>query len=152
MNDVYERNINIRLYPIDKNTVIVAASLLDLHHSISTEIKIDLTSQQIIDADVKMVRVPYAGCQKALVSIRKIIGFKIERGVNKRIADALGHSTGCTHIVEIIQNAMRFSASMLIGVRTGYGKIDKNRERSEEDRIANVMPYLKNTCIVFKEG
>ncbi len=152
MNDVFERNINIRLYPIDKNTVIVAASLLDLHHSISTEIKVDLSTQQIVDADVKMIRVPYSGCQKAVVNIRKIVGFKIERGVNKKIADALGHSTGCTHIVEIIQNAMRFSASMLIGVRTGYGKIDKNRESSEEDRIANVMPYLKNTCIVFKEG
>ncbi|MGB9735460.1 MAG: DUF2889 domain-containing protein [bacterium] len=152
MNDIYERNINIRLNPLDSNTVLVSASLLDLHHSIIAEIKIDLPTQQIIDADARMVRVPYSGCPKALENIRKIIGFKIERGVNKKIADALGHSTGCTHLVEIIQNAMRFSASMLIGVRAGYGKVDKRRELTEQERIANVMPYLKNTCIVFKEG
>ena len=152
MNDVYERNINIRLQPIDKNTVIVATSLLDLHHSITTEIKIDLTTQEIVDADAKMVRVPYSGCSNALVNVRKIIGLKVERGINKKIADLLGHAAGCTHLVEILQNAMRFSSSMLIGVRAGYGKVDKKRELSEEERIANVMPYLKNTCIVFKEG
>ena len=152
MNDVYERNINIRLLPIDKNTVVVAASLLDLHHSISTEIKIDLTTREIVDADAKMVRVPYSGCPNALVHVRKIIGFKVERGINKKIADTLGHATGCTHIVEILQNAMRFSSSMLIGVRAGYGRVDKKQEQSEGERIANVMPYLKNTCIVFKEG
>jgi|YelNatPaOPRAMG01_1025707.scaffolds.fasta_scaffold22083_5 hypothetical protein len=152
MNDVYERNINIRLYPINDKIVLVSASLLDLHHSISTEIKIDITTQEIIDADAKMVRVPYSACPKALINIRKIIGLKIEKGVNKKIADALGHSTGCTHLVEIIQNAMRFSASMLIGVRAGYGRVDKRKELTEEERIANVMPYLRNTCIVFKEG
>ncbi len=152
MNDVYERNINIQLHPIDQNTVVVAASLLDLHHSISAEIKIDLTTRQIVDADAKMIRVPYSGCPGALASIRNIIGFKVERGINKKIADTLGHATGCTHIVEILQNAMRFSSSMLIGVRAGYGKVDKKRELSEGERIANVMPYLKNTCIVFKEG
>lgn len=152
MNDIYERNINIRLQPIDNNTVVVSASLLDLHHSITTEIKIDLTTQQIIDVDAKMVRVPYSGCPQSLQNIRKIIGFRVEKGINKKIADALGHSTGCTHLVEIIQNAMRFSASMLLGVRAGYGRVDKRKELTEEERIANVMPYLKNTCIVFKEG
>jgi hypothetical protein len=152
MNDVYERNINIRLHPVDQSTVVVAATLLDLHHSISAEITIDLAKREIVNADAKMVRVPYTNCPNALVNIRSIIGLKIERGINKQIADRLGHAAGCTHIVEIIQNAMRFSSSMLIGVRAGYGRVDKKKNLSEQERIANVMPFLKNTCIVFKEG
>ncbi len=152
MHDVYERNINIRLSPVDTNTVLLTTSLLDLHHSITVEIKLNLTTQEIIDADVKMMRIPYTGCSKAKENINKIIGLKVERGVNKKIADAMGHATGCTHIVEILQNAMRFAASMLIGVRAGYGTYDKRKVISEEERIANVMPYLKNSCIVFKEG
>ncbi len=152
MNDIYERNINIRLRQLDAQTVVLAASLLDLHHSISIEIKIDLSTQRIADAGVKMMRVPYTPCAMAAVNIEKIIGFRIERGVNKKIADALGHAAGCTHVVEILQNAMRFAASMLIGVKAGYGTHDKRKKLSEEERIAKVMPYLKNSCIVFKEG
>ena len=152
MYDVYERNINIRLLPIDSTTVLLAASLLDLNHSITAEVKLDLATQKIVDADVKMMRVPYEQCSKAKDTIHKIIGFKIERGVNKKIADAIGHTYGCIHIVEILQNAMRFAASMLIGVRAGYGTFEKRKELSEEERLGKVMPYLKNTCVAFKEG
>ncbi|MCL4558627.1 MAG: DUF2889 domain-containing protein [Deltaproteobacteria bacterium] len=151
MYDVYERNINIRLLPIDSNTVLLTASLLDLNHSITTEVKLDLATEKIVDADVKMMRAPYEQCSKAKDTIRTIIGFKIERGVNKKIADAIGHTHGCIHVVEILQNAMRFAASMLIGVRAGYGTFEKRKELSEEERLEKVMPYLKNTCVVFKE-
>ncbi len=151
MYDVYERNINIRLLPIDSKTVLLTASLLDLNHSITTEVTIDLATQEIRDADVKMMRAPYEQCSKAREPIHKIIGLKIERGVNKKIADAIGHTYGCIHVVEILQNAMRFAASMLIGVRAGYGTFEKRRELSEEERLEKVMPYLKNTCVVFKD-
>lgn len=152
MNEIYERNINIRMHPVDARTVLLAASLLDLHHSISIEITIDLETRTISGAGIKMMRVPYTACSAATANIEKIVGLTIERGINKKIADSLGHAAGCTHMVEILQNAMRFAASMLIGVKAGYGERDKRKKLSEEERIAGVMPYLKNSCIVFKEG
>jgi Protein of unknown function (DUF2889) len=151
MYDIYERNINIRLFPIDSGTVLLTTSLLDLNHSITVEVKLNLITQEIIDADIKMMRIPYTACLKAKESLHKIVGLKVERGVNKKIADAIGHTNGCTHIVEILQNAMRFAASMLIGVRAGYGTFEKRKELSEKERLEKVMPYLKNTCIAFKE-
>jgi hypothetical protein len=152
MADIYERNINIKVIPLDKENFEVNVSLLDLSHSIHATLKINIITQEIIDADAKMMRVPFSVCHLAENNIKKIRGLKVQRGINKQIAQIVGAKDGCTHLVEILQSALRFGAAMLIAKSAGYETYGEGEKLTEEERIARSMPVLKNTCVVFREN
>lgn len=151
MADVFERNINIKLMPVDSENFTLNVSLLDLSHSIHATLKINLNTQEIVDAEAKMMRVPFSVCHHAENNLKKLIGLKIQRGINKQIAMIVGRNEGCTHLVEMLQSAVRFGAAMLIAKSAGYESYGEGEKLSEEERIARSMPVLKNTCVVFKE-
>lgn len=150
MKDIFERNINIKLSPFDSENFDLNVSLLDLSHSIHATLRINLNTQTIVEAEAKMMRVPFSVCNFAEKNIKKLIGLKVQRGVNKQIATIVGRSEGCTHLVEMLQSALRFGAAMLIAKSAGYESYGKSEGLSEEERIARSMPLLKNTCVVFK--
>ncbi len=151
MVDIFERNINIKVIPLDRENFALDVSLLDLSHSIHATLKINLNTQEIVDAEAKMMRVPFSACHLAENNLKKLTGLKIQRGINKQIAMIIGGSTGCTHLVEILQSALRFGAAMLIAKSAGYESYGEGEKLTEEERIARSMPVLKNTCVVFKE-
>lgn len=150
MQDIFERNINIKLIPVEAENFILDVSLLDLSHSIHASLKINSETQEIIDAEVKMMRVPFSLCHKAEVNIKNLIGLKIQRGINKEIAMRVGRNEGCTHLVEMLQSAVRFGSTMFIAKAAGYSSLGKSEGLSEEERINRSMAVLKNTCVVFK--
>jgi len=149
--EIYERNINIKLIPIDSEQVLLNVSLLDLSHSLHASLKINITTGEIIDAEAKMMRVPFSVCNMAEGNIKGLIGLKIQRGINKQIAQIVGTKEGCTHLVEILQSAVRFGSALLISRAAGYEGYGKSAHLTEEERIARSKTILKNTCIVFKE-
>lgn len=151
MADIFERNINIKLMPVDSENFTLNVSLLDLSHSIHATLKININTQEIVDAQAKMMRVPFSVCHYAENNLKKLVGLKIQRGINKQIAMMVGRNEGCTHLVEMLQSAVRFGAAMLIAKSAGYESYGEGEKLSEEERIARSMPVLKNTCVVFKD-
>ncbi|MBM4166140.1 MAG: DUF2889 domain-containing protein [Ignavibacteria bacterium] len=151
MNQIYERNINVAVAWKDESEIITRASMLDLNHHIVVELTIDLHSEMISDANAQMTKVPYGICQFTLSNIKKVIGMKIERGIQKQLIDALGHSDGCTHLVDLAMEAIRLSANVMLGL-TKVGAEWFNRTVSEEEQIKLVKPILKNTCLPFKDN
>lgn len=151
MNQIYERNINVSVAWKNESEIITRASMLDLNHHIVVELTIDLQSEMITDANAQMTKVPYGICQFTLSNIKKVIGMKIERGIQKQLIDALGHSDGCTHLVDLAMEAIRLSANVMLGL-TKVGDQWFNRTVSEEEQIQLVKPILKNTCLPFKDN
>lgn len=151
MRSIFERNINIKLLPVDSENFELNVSLLDLSHNIHATLKINLNTQEIVDAEAKMMRVPFSQCYHAENNLKKLIGLKVQRGINKQIAMIVGRNEGCTHIVEMLQSAVRFGAAMLIAKSAGYESYGEGEKLTEEERIARSMPVLKNTCVVFKD-
>ncbi|MBS4028833.1 MAG: DUF2889 domain-containing protein [Ignavibacteriales bacterium] len=151
MTEIYERNINVAVAWKNEHEIITRASMLDLNHHIRVELTIDLQNEIITDAQAQMTKVPYGLCQFTLANIKKIIGMKIERGIQKELIDALGHSDGCTHMVDLAMEAIRLNANVMIGL-TKVGDEWFNRTISEEAQIELVKPLLKNSCLPFKEN
>ena len=151
MTEIYERNINVAVAWKNEHAIITRASMLDLNHHIRVELSIDLQNESITDAHAQMTKVPYGLCQFTLSNIKKIIGMKIERGIQKQLIDVLGHSDGCTHLVDLAMEAIRLSANVMIGL-TKVGDEWFNRTLSEEAQIELVKPLLKNSCLPFKEN
>jgi hypothetical protein len=150
MTEIYERNINVSVSRLNEHEILTRASMLDLNHHIRVELKIELTTETIVDTRAQMVKVPYELCQLTLSNIKKLIGLKIERGINKNIVNALGHAEGCTHMVDLSMEAVRLSANVMVGL-TKVGDEWFNGVGSDEERIARVKPILKNSCLPFKE-
>ncbi|MEK9138432.1 MAG: DUF2889 domain-containing protein [Bacteroidota bacterium] len=151
MSEIYERNINIGVSRENEHEIVTRASMLDLNHHIRVELRINLPTEAIVDAEAQMVKAPYGLCQLTLTNIKKLIGLKIERGINKRIVDALGHSEGCTHMVDLSMEAVRLSANVMVGL-TKVGDEWFHGTGSDEERIARVKPILKDSCLPFKES
>ena len=150
MSEIYERNINITVSRQNEREILTRASMLDLNHHIRVELSIDLARETIVKADARMVKVPYDLCQLTLPNINKLVGLKIERGINKKIVDALGRAEGCTHMVDLSMEAVRLSANVMVGL-TKVGDEWFHPVGSDEEQIARVKPILKNSCLPFKE-
>ena len=147
--EALERNINIQTKKLENDIILVRSSILDLHHSMFFEMKIDINTRKITSVNAEMVKIPYPECRDALADIQKIVGLKLERGLVKRMAEILGKNTGCTHMLEIAITASRTTSYAILNLLS-EGKRWKEIMAIDEPRYDVVRSYLDNSCIVFK--
>jgi hypothetical protein len=146
---IYERNINVKVIDTGGPQFRVQASLFDLEHSFHAEMLVDIASGRIEDVAAQMAKRPYQTfCPRALDNVKKLKGEIIGRGISRRIIELVGRSQGCVHLVEIFQAAVGFTATILIGRRSGL--VD-DVATSEDEHRQKWLPVLKNTCQVFRE-
>lgn len=151
MTEIYERNINVSVSRPSDAELVTKASLLDLNHNLRVELTVDVRTKTISAAQAQMVKAPFAICQLSLAKVQRVVGLKIERGIHEKLVHALGHSDGCTHLVDLTMEAVRLSANMLLGF-TRFHDEWAERKLSDAEFIAQVKPVLKNSCLPFKEG
>ena len=147
---IHERNVNVKVIDEGKPYLRVHASLLDVEHSFQAEMVVDIQSGRIEEVAAAMAQRPYKTyCPYALDNVQKLKGDVIGPGISRRIIEKLGRNTGCFHLVEIFQAAVSFAATILIGKRAQWEGLD-DIAMSEEEHRERWMPYLKNTCQVFR--
>lgn len=150
MTEIYERNINVSVSRSGDSELVTRASLLDLNHNIRVELTVDTATRTITAAHAQMVKAPFAICQLTLAKMQRVVGLKIERGIQGQIVHALGHAEGCTHLVDLTMEALRLSANMLLGFAR-FREEWTDRKLADDEFIAQVKPLLKNSCLPFKE-
>jgi hypothetical protein len=150
MKDIFERNINTRVTQLDEEHILTRASLLDLAHNIIFEIRVNLVTKEIEDANAEMVKVPFGVCPGTLQAAKRIVGLKIERGIAKQINDLLGGSTGCTHFAELAMAAVITSSNVMIGMATDFKEwVDRRLPDGEYQR--QTWHLLANSCYAYRE-
>jgi len=150
LDELYQRNINVTVERIDDEHILVNSSLLDLDHSIRFSMEVHAPSKAIVGASAQMIRVPFRRCRETLPLTEGVAGLVIERGINRKLANALGRNTGCMHLVELAVTATRMAAAVLVEAEGGLVDRELFESLSEEERIDLGMPFLKNTCLVFR--
>lgn len=149
-HQITERTINMKILENTEDTVLARGSILDQVHNIAIELTIDINTQEILNAEGQMVKVPFDSCKPALANLKKIIGLKLNTGVTGRIADAIGVRTGCIHLSEVTVETVRLAANTIFGIKCG-GRDWREGRLSDEVFWGRVKPLLKGTCIVFQE-
>ncbi len=145
---VYERNVNIQIIDEGASQFRVRASLFDVEHNFHAELLVDVPSGRIDDVQISMARRPYPTlCPRALDNAQKLKGMVIGPGITRRIIEAVGRTQGCVHMVELFAAAVGFTATILIGRRSGLAH---EVAYSEEEHRQKWMPILKNSCQVFR--
>jgi hypothetical protein len=127
----------------------VKSSILDLHHNMFFEMKIELDTKKIVYVKAEMVKVPYSECKNAMANVNDLVGLHLERGLVKKMAQILGKNTGCTHMLEIAITASRTASYTILNILS-EGKKWKEIMASDEERYDTVKAYLDNSCIMFK--
>ncbi|MBN1483963.1 MAG: DUF2889 domain-containing protein [Chloroflexia bacterium] len=150
LKELYQRNINVTVERLDDKHIVIHSSLLDLDHSIRFSMEIHAASRTIVSGWAQMVRVPFRKCRETLHLAEGIAGLVIERGITRNLANVLGHNTGCMHLVELAVTAARMAAGVLAELSGGLVNREKFEALSEQERIDLGMPFLQNTCLVFK--
>ncbi len=149
--ELYQRNINVVVERDDSTHILIQAALLDLDHSIRFTMQVETATKTITGASAQMIRVPFQSCRQTLALADRIAGFVIERGINKKLADALGRNVGCMHLVELSMTAARMAAAVLAEADRGIADRENFECLSDEAKIAIGMPHLRNTCLVFRQ-
>jgi len=152
--EIYERNINTTISKRDENTFVTKASILDLNHNMHVILTVDVESKTIIDSYAQMVKCPFKICRVTLVNMKRLIGLKIERGINKRISRIVGGSHGCTHLYELSIDAVRLTSNVMLGLNFNeeeWREEWKERYTPDEVFIERTKPFLKGTCYPFSD-
>ncbi|MBI2606456.1 MAG: DUF2889 domain-containing protein [Deltaproteobacteria bacterium] len=147
--ELYERNINSSVRKTGPDTILTEASLLDLNHSMRVSLEINLQTREIVKADAIILKAPLRACDNTVELVKKLVGLKIGRGINRKLIEHLGQSDGCTHLYELALNAVRLSFNVMVGMRFNW-KEWIAKSLSDADFVKIAMPYLKNTCRPFK--
>lgn len=146
--EIYERNINIKIFDRGGSQFQVIASFADQEHVFHAEMIVDIESGRIEKANALMSKRPYQTlCLPALNRVRQLEGQIIGRGISRKVVELLGRSQGCVHLVEIFQAAVGFTATILIGRRSG---LRDDPTKSEEENVRMWFPILQGSCQVFQ--
>lgn len=147
---MYERNINSTVTRLDAEHILTQASLLDLNHSMRVALTINLKTREIVDARSEIIKAPLKICNSTVDLVKKLKGLKVERGINRKLVDALGTSDGCTHLYELALNAVRLTFNIFIGLQFDWDEW-LTKKLGDEDFIQKATPHLKGACRPFKK-
>ena len=148
--EIYQRNINTVVHHLGEGKILVEASLLDLDHSARVFLTFEVGERKIVEARAEMSKVPFKVCPRTLGKIDELVGLRVEAGVVRKVAERIGHRTGCVHLVELAVNAVRMAAPILMAEAIGIDSRDF-AELSEEERLRLGRPFLKDTCYAYNE-
>jgi hypothetical protein len=147
---IYERNIHSSVRIIDKKHLVTEASLLDLNHAMHISLTINRQTHIIEKARAQILKAPLKICDSTTDLMKRIEGLKLERGINKRLVQALSQTDGCTHLYELTLTAIRLTFNTIIGLNFGWDEwVSKSIPDDEFIRIAS--PFLKNSCRPFQD-
>ena len=147
---LYERNIHSSVKRVGEDEILTEASILDLNHNMKVEVRVCMTTGEILDARAEILKAPFKICAHTLTNIAKIKGMKIERGINKKLIHALGGANGCTHIYELALEVVRLSFNVILGMKFNWQEWVA-RSATDEKFMEMAMPYLQNSCYPFKK-
>lgn len=148
---IYERNINSAVSRTGPDTITTTASLLDLNHSMSVTLTINLRTRLIEDARAQILKAPLRVCDSTTDLMGGLKGLRVDRGINSELVKRLGGENGCTHLYELALNAVRLSFNVMIGLGFDWGEW-VNKTGSDEEFVAKAMPHLEGSCRPFRSG
>lgn len=148
--EIYERNINSRVTKLDERRLLTEASLLDLNHSMRVALTINRKTRTIEKATAHILKAPLSICDGTTELMSRLVGLKLERGINRKLVDALSRGNGCTHLYELSLNAVRLTFNVMIGMDFDWNEWI-TRSIPEGDFIKKAMPHLENSCRPFEK-
>jgi len=145
-----KRDISVDLFLLDNGNGLLEGVLLDTGHLIRLEMEINPKTRLIVAADCRLVTGPFALCKFVSNLATGLIGLKIEKGVMKKVGQAVGGKFGCVHLKELVIDTINFAATAMVGIESGFGLMDPGFARKDpETRHLLTENLLLDTCYCY---
>ena len=113
-------------------------------HHMQVVVTVDDTLR-IVAIDSAMHSAPLGECQQAKAPLQRLVGRQLGRGWRRALDEAMGGTTGCTHLRELLFNLATGAFQALPAVRD-----QRRRERGEPPIDGDTMPHFIDGCMTWR--
>lgn len=165
---LHHRAYDVHSYRVSDSVIKVVGSVVDqkppglyvpddsepltIHH-MQVAIDVDVTTMQIVAADVSFEMHPNESCPSIIEHYEKLVGLSVARGFSRAVRELFGGPRACTHTTALIQAMAPVVIQSLWSLR-----IASRRERGEqpmsggaESDAESTLRANLNTCHVWAE-
>lgn len=138
----FQRDIRYCVSREEGGRIKLTASMKDIYHDILMEVLVNGESLVIEAALVEFRKCPESYCHDAAGRLERLVGVTIGKGLNSRIAEALGGGEGCGNL----RNMLLGLLPLAMNVKAAEGFDD------EDAMMENIREKLRGTCAGYPGG
>jgi hypothetical protein len=156
---VHQRRINLEGYVRSDGLMDIEGEIIDMKgydfpnqyrgivktgealHHMKVKITVD-DDMTIVDAEAETLAGPFAICPSATIAFANMIGVQIGPGWRRKVRQAIGGITGCTHITELMGSVGPVAFQAVFGE-----KARKRREMGIDEDKGRDGNSLADSCI-----
>lgn len=131
----FRRDISYHVRRND-DQIILTANLKDHFHDIRMEVLADFESLAITAARVNFIRHPTEDCPNVAWRMEHLVGFKIGKGLNKKLQETFGGGEGCGNLRVMLLGLL----PLAMNVKATAGFTD------EGEMLDSIMERLVGSC------
>lgn len=136
----FEREVKLNVEDL-QGIIKINSYLKDNTHEMKVTLYVNPVSMEITDINGEMIRKPYEVCQSGLSKLERLVGLTVKSGINKKVAEIMGKTEGCVHIIELLRECFKGAIQ---------GSLRYNLKNIEGDqRIKMLENSLKGTCLRY---
>ena len=126
----------------DRGQIVVRTTMQDPFHDIRLTAVVNYATMAVEDINVEFVRAPVCNCPYAGRALTPLVGLVIGPGLTKRLFSALGGSTGCPNL----RNMLLCALPLAINVKAaeGYATLEEMHE--------GIHRQLRNSCAGYSDA
>ncbi|MEW6243693.1 MAG: DUF2889 domain-containing protein [Bacillota bacterium] len=92
---------------LNNGCFLLNAHMKDDEHILDVQLVVS-TEGQVVSAYATVGKAPYGKlCAQAIRKVERLVGLKVRHGSAREVTELVGGSTGCTHLVELVLEALR---------------------------------------------
>ncbi|NPV27565.1 MAG: DUF2889 domain-containing protein [Firmicutes bacterium] len=138
---IYSRQKSLSVTTQQEDQIRIEARLIDQVHEIGVILVVRVSTEEILEAEAIMQRFPWSICPEVVPKMGGLVGLKIQSGIRQQVKDIIGRSQGCTHLVDLVMEAVQGAFQAIVRV--------KQQHLTFEEQQKQVKKILKGTCYAF---
>lgn len=115
----FSRTIKTEYELIDRNKIVSKGYFSDDYHDLECILIFSLPSLEILDAKIKMDRLPKKICRVPLKRIIDLKGLRVKRGFRRKVKKLVGGKEGCIHLTDLIHEIGQSLVAFLRKIQIG---------------------------------
>ncbi len=112
-NNLFNRNKQYTIIEDGAGMIQATGNLIDSYHEMNAEFSFSKKSKIIEKCYIKMPRVPGPVCSEISEKAPELVGIHLDSVVKKNIAEIIGGSEGCFHLVNIVYDMIRAAQKII---------------------------------------
>lgn len=136
----FQRDISYRLLKQNDGTALLTATMKDRFHDVLVEVRVEVETMKIVSATADFRKSPTPDCRNVSALMSGLAGFVIGRGLQRKISELLGGSTGCGNMRNLLMGLLPLALNL--GAAAGITGEAEMLDAIHEKLVGTCAGYL----------